>query len=636
MPTLLFNPNLRPLRTITSAVAGFFRPANYPTGLPIYACAGNPYGIDPRNIPVRCHSEIISNSVSVKARAADMIDPALIEKQNTLIDKIVDLTGLKKWQKVLIGISYIIPPVGLLLHVGMLFYRGTLQSRYLKALTLNDPEFRSAFIIALQDRKEAFQKLSTMFEPEKRAQVAELVKAAIFIQKYHEAKLGPDLIANINQVEEYILTVAFGSINRHTAIYHSIERIKEELKGKLDEYFTGTIVPLRTRSYTDEELNDAINNEATNNPAINNLGKLINALQRFDLSAEYLPEIKAAAEKHASDLKMIVYGNLRDPKARDPYLLIPYRIDPKPSRYKKGAHKQAQSIGIGGSGEVYKAWDMMNRRSCAVKIFLADLNTTAFLRANREIEILKAISKIDDPHLMKLFDFGSNETLFTVLPLMENLTLQDLIEENRKRGKPFSPLEAAEYAQKILEGLQVMHTEGLAHRDIKPGNIFVVEGANQKKVILTDFDIGKSMRGKHLSPASQNITKGYETSAPIIGTRRLLAPEFPKMSALERLGRLHSAAIENWLIKNDIYAVGCTLYMMLTNNIDPFKMGNNADEIEKNYLLYAAGERTVKLKRGNIPRPLFEIIEKAVAYNPNERYSSTEQFIEDLGKFLIR
>jgi eukaryotic-like serine/threonine-protein kinase len=186
-------------------------------------------------------------------------------------------------------------------------------------------------------------------------------------------------------------------------------------------------------------------------------------------------------------------------------------------------------LGRGGMAEVFEANDGVLGRRVAVKVF-RDETDIATSQARQQLEI-QALARLQHPNIVAVFDAGTDAGVsFVVMQLIEGVTLAE-----RTRGSALPPAETARVGTAVADALAHVHSLGMVHRDIKPGNILC---AGNGAVFLTDFGIVRLIGGTRL------------TQHGMIGTVSYLAPEQVRG---EDVG---TAA--------DIYALGLVLLECLT------------------------------------------------------------------------
>ncbi|MEO8290653.1 MAG: Stk1 family PASTA domain-containing Ser/Thr kinase, partial [Gaiellaceae bacterium] len=193
---------------------------------------------------------------------------------------------------------------------------------------------------------------------------------------------------------------------------------------------------------------------------------------------------------------------------------------------------------------------------------------------------------------VSIYDRGEAEgTYYIAMEVIEGRSLKELI---MTRG-PLPIAQALAYTHEILEALRFAHRHGIIHRDIKPHNILIGE-----RLKVTDFGIARA-------GASQMTEAGS-----IMGTAQYLSPEQARGAPVTA--------------SSDLYSAGIVLYEMLTGKV-PFT-GDSAIEIAMKHLNEAP--KPPSKIRPEIPEELDQVVLRALAKNPEDRYQSAEEFSEDL------
>ncbi len=265
-----------------------------------------------------------------------------------------------------------------------------------------------------------------------------------------------------------------------------------------------------------------------------------------------------------------------------------------------GRYRILRKLGSGGMANVYLAEDEDLGRRVAIKI-LNDryANDESFIeRFRREA---KSAAGLSHPNIVSIYDRGEAEgTYYIAMEVIEGRSLKELI---LTRGAV--PVhQAVEYARQLLEALRFAHRHGIIHRDIKPHNVLVSADERGKsqdsRLKVTDFGIARH-------GASQMTEAGS-----IMGTAQYLSPE-------QARGAPVTAA-------SDLYSAGIVLYELLTGKV-PFG-GDSAIEIAMKHVNELP--RPPSQLRSEIPPELDQIVLRALAKEPEDRYQTAEEFIEDL------
>ena len=253
-----------------------------------------------------------------------------------------------------------------------------------------------------------------------------------------------------------------------------------------------------------------------------------------------------------------------------------------------------KSIGEGGMANVYLAYDTILDRNVAVKVLRGDLATDEKFVRRFQREALSA-SSLSNPNIVEVYDVGEdNGEYYIVMEYVEGKHLKNLL---KKRGKLTVP-EVVDIVLQITSGLSVAHDSYIIHRDIKPQNILILDNGLVK---ITDFGIAVAM----------NATQLTQTNS-VMGSVHYLPPE--------------QASGKGATLQSDIYSIGILMYELLTGKL-PFK-GDNAVEIALKHLKEPMP--SIRDEMPEIPQSVENIILKATAKNPKNRYADAREMHEDL------
>ena len=182
-------------------------------------------------------------------------------------------------------------------------------------------------------------------------------------------------------------------------------------------------------------------------------------------------------------------------------------------------------------GMVYKAHDPMLDRTVALKVISADSDVTDELRT-RFFREAQACARLNHPNIITVYDMGDEDgSLYIVMEFLEGEELRQLIAQRRN-----VPLEdKLAMMIEVCDGLDYAHKRGIVHRDIKPGNIFVMRNGHVK---MLDFGIAR------ISSAADGLTR----TEVVMGTLRYMSPE-------QARGRVDH--------RSDIFSVGAVFYELL-------------------------------------------------------------------------
>jgi uncharacterized RDD family membrane protein YckC len=259
---------------------------------------------------------------------------------------------------------------------------------------------------------------------------------------------------------------------------------------------------------------------------------------------------------------------------------------------KFGPYRIARLLGKGGMGAVYEAEDPTDGRVVALKLLSVDLDKMdARERFLREGQTAAAIN-----HPNAVYIYGTEEidgTPAITMELVPGGTLEDKV---KSRG-PLPWAEAVEDIIQVIDGLDAALTAGVLHRDVKPSNCFVGSGGNVK---IGDFGLSKPVDGAE----QQKLTK----TGLFLGTPVYSSPE-------QLLG-------ETLDVRSDIYAVGVTMYYLLTGEL-PYSSGSMMQVVAA----VLNGEPAPLSKyRADVPQPVIDVVMKAIARKAVDRYQTYDEF----------
>lgn len=257
-----------------------------------------------------------------------------------------------------------------------------------------------------------------------------------------------------------------------------------------------------------------------------------------------------------------------------------------------------QHIGQGGMADVFLAIDTILNRQVAIKILRADLSTDAvsILRFEREAQAATALAH---PNIVEIYDAGDYKGHhYIVMEYVPGKTLKQII---RERG-PLLNEETVDIMKQLVSAISEAHSRGIIHRDIKPQNVIIKSDGTLK---ILDFGIATAKGSMQLTQANN-----------VMGSVHYLAPELAKG--------------EPATVQSDIYALGIVMFEMLTGDV-PFK----ADQAVQIALMHMRDPLpNVRQINPNVPQPMENIILRAAAKNPADRYQSAADMLADLSTCL--
>ncbi|HEX6575450.1 MAG TPA: protein kinase [Gemmatimonadaceae bacterium] len=256
-----------------------------------------------------------------------------------------------------------------------------------------------------------------------------------------------------------------------------------------------------------------------------------------------------------------------------------------------GRYTVERQLGEGGMAVVFLANDLRHERKVAVKVLRPEI--AAEIGADRFLREIKMAAGLTHNHILPVFDSGESEgLLYYVMPNMEGLSLRHKIDRERQL-----PLEdALRITREVASALDYAHRNQVVHRDVKPENILLHEGA----ALVADFGIGKALSG------GKNTTQ----SGVSIGTPAYMSPE-------QASG---DPSIDG---RSDLYSLGCVLYEMLTGET-PFTGPTAQAIIAKRFVSPVPSVRTTR----DVPEPVDAAVSRALARTPVDRFRTAAEFAD--------
>jgi serine/threonine protein kinase len=283
-----------------------------------------------------------------------------------------------------------------------------------------------------------------------------------------------------------------------------------------------------------------------------------------------------------------------------------------------GNYELEALLGSGGMGDVYKGRHTQFGRVRAIKVikpqYVAAGNEEVIRRFYQEI---KAIGTLEHRNVVVAIDSSAptDRLHYLVMEYIDGVSVQDLVEQRGQLSVP----DACEIVRQAARGLQYIHRNGMVHRDIKPSNLMVTLMDSDGVSNTPASDPGEPMEGvvKILDlglallagDTHERLTR-YDHKA--MGTGMYMSPEQWKTTSVD--------------IRADIYSLGCTLYHLLAGN-PPFYDSDLRPE--------KAHEKSSvpPIRSNNVPRKLWDIVEKMLAKRPEDRYATPAEVAADLTPF---
>ncbi len=259
-----------------------------------------------------------------------------------------------------------------------------------------------------------------------------------------------------------------------------------------------------------------------------------------------------------------------------------------------GRYEIQKLLGMGGMGAVYKARDMEVERVVGLKVIRPDLAGNPAILARFKQELVLA-RQVTHKNIVRIYDLNEADGVkFITMEFIEGEDLRTIL---TRKGK-IAPDEAADIILQVCGGLEAAHSEGVIHRDLKPGNI-MRDAAG--RVVIMDFGLARSLQGD-----------GMTQTGMMIGTMEYMSPE-------QAMGKDLDA-------RSDEFAVGLILYELLTGFM-PYQADSAIASLVKR-----TQERVTPLIEvdSSVPAELNDIVCRCLERNPEERFGSVRELAEAL------
>ncbi len=262
-----------------------------------------------------------------------------------------------------------------------------------------------------------------------------------------------------------------------------------------------------------------------------------------------------------------------------------------------GPYRVVERLGVGGMGEVYKAYDDRLERWVAIKRIRADKGEAEENRERfqREARATARLSHSAIVHLYDIFHDGDNDCI--VMEYVEGQTL-----DKRVMAGALDPPQVAGLGEEIATGLAEAHAKGILHRDLKVENIIVTPEGHAK---ILDFGLAKPMLRGDLD--DQLTGKGQ-----LVGTSRAMAPEYVSGEEVDH--------------RSDLFSLGVLLYEAATGH-SPFKSHNTLATL-KQVMLYR--QTPAHQLSSQVPPELSDLIDRLLEKDPADRIQSAEETAREL------
>ncbi len=279
-----------------------------------------------------------------------------------------------------------------------------------------------------------------------------------------------------------------------------------------------------------------------------------------------------------------------------------------------GKYRVLREIGRGGMGAVYEAVHESIGQRIAIKTLNEELSSDARHTA-RFFDEARAVNIVQHPGLVRVFDHGvmENGTAYISMEFLQGESLQERISRLRKSSERMPLHEALRISRQIGSALEAVHEKGIAHRDLKPGNLYLVpdqEAPGGERVKVLDFGIAKFFGSPDLQNAQGDVERHLTTVGKLLGTPVYMSPE--QCSGAEQIDD-----------RIDVYALGVIMYQLVAGRL-PFEAPAACVIMTKHIMEPPPPLREVSPA---LPEDVCALVHEMLAKTPTERPSMAQVVI---------
>src|SRR5215471_4715645 len=279
---------------------------------------------------------------------------------------------------------------------------------------------------------------------------------------------------------------------------------------------------------------------------------------------------------------------------------------------KLGRYEIRSKLGAGGMGEVYQAQDTTELgRTVAIKVLSAEVASDP-KRMQRFVQEAKTVSALNHPNILTIYEFGQDEaTRFIAAEFVDGVTLREYM-----RARSLKLHEVLDIAAQVAAALDAAHEAHVAHRDIKPENVMVRRRDTIVKVL--DFGLAKLSEPPSVAggpTGSEDATRVQMNTEPgvVMGTVSYMSPEQTRgLSTIDQ--------------RTDIWSLGAVLYELVAGRV-PFE---GKDVHRQIIAIQEQDAPPLSRFATGVPERLEDIVAKALAKDPDERYQTAKDMLIDL------
>ena len=269
-----------------------------------------------------------------------------------------------------------------------------------------------------------------------------------------------------------------------------------------------------------------------------------------------------------------------------------------------GPYEIIGTLGAGGMGEVYRARDTRLGREVAIKILSAELSANQD-RLSRFQQEAQSASSLNHPNIITIHDIGSADSIrYIAMELVDGKTLREMTSAG-----PIPMRKTISIATQLAEGLAKAHSAGIIHRDLKPENVMVTKDGFVK---ILDFGLAKLFAADKREGVSTLQTTAGTNAGMILGTIGYMSPE--------------QASGEQVDFRSDQFSLGSIVYEMVTAQ----RAFQKKTTVETMAAIINQDPQPIASINPQVPAPIRWFIERCLAKDPADRFTSTDDLARDL------
>lgn len=286
---------------------------------------------------------------------------------------------------------------------------------------------------------------------------------------------------------------------------------------------------------------------------------------------------------------------------------------------KMGRYELKRLIAEGGMGEIYLAYDPLCDREVALKIIKPKLKGHESIR-QRFVREAKFASRLSHPSIIPIYAIHhEGDELYYTMPYVQGETLKEIVRKTRDGVSPHGIGQSIPGLVRIFlsvcQAMDYAHANGILHRDLKPENIIV---GRFGEVMILDWGLAQSLGQEDVEGEEIEGEGDFTQPGKVVGTVSFMAPERAFNHQATR--------------RSDVYSLGIMFYQLLTLRL-PF-IRKSLKEFKRLMTHEVLVDPAEKAPHRDIPKKLSQIIEKCLAFHPEDRYASVHEVINELEGYI--